>query len=98
MTQNDWSHYPHVARSQQARAWLDYESTGGRLAENSISTYARAINDYLRFCEEIDVDPLIVTREHIALYIHDLGERPNKRPHCRVRVSAQEQRSSISPQ
>jgi site-specific recombinase XerD len=48
------------------------------LRPNTIAAYAHGIEDYLRFLVASTVDPLDVTREHIARYVADLRSRPQR--------------------
>lgn len=46
-----WEHYPHVAASEKARAWLVLESNLG-LAANTLDAYGRALAEYISFSAE----------------------------------------------
>lgn len=53
--------YPH------AQSWLAMQDHLG-LASNTLIAYARALNEYIIFCHECEIDPDQATREHIALW------------------------------
>ncbi len=71
-----WEFYPLVAQSERAHAWLELQNNL-QLAPTTIDAYGRCLNDYLAFCAKCQTAPEIVTREYIALYVHDLASRPN---------------------
>jgi integrase/recombinase XerD len=71
-----WELYPLVASSELARAWLQIQ-VHLQLAPKTIDAYGRGLNDYLKFCEKQAIAPESVTREQVALYVHDLATRPN---------------------
>ena len=76
MTTVRWQRYPQAAQQPAVRAWLSFKANLG-LAPNTIDAYARAVDDYLRYCDRFALDWLTVTREHICTYVRDLSERPN---------------------
>lgn len=76
MSEVRWELYPRVAESELPRAWLQMQARL-QLAQNTIDSYGRSLNDYLVFCSQQSIAPETVTREHIALYVHDLATRPN---------------------
>lgn len=71
-----WQFYPMVAQSERAHAWLEMQNNL-QLAPATIDAYGCCLNDYLAFCASCHTAPETVTREHIALYVHDLASRPN---------------------
>jgi len=73
-----WEIYPLVAQSERAHAWLEMQKNL-QLAPTTIDAYGRSLNDYLAFCARCHTAPELVTREHVALYVHDLASRPNPR-------------------
>lgn len=75
MSNIKWERYPRVAKYPQTRSWLSFQANRG-LASNTIQAYGRAVEDYLRFCEKLEISANTATREHIARYIRDLNERP----------------------
>lgn len=70
-----WERYPLVAKDPHARAWLSIQMHLG-LAANTLQAYGYGLEDFLRFCEAAHLSPLAATQEHIALYVHDLANRP----------------------
>ena len=77
MTVLHWERYPLVEQQPHGRAWITIQSYLG-LAENTIKTYGRALQDYFAFCQQRQVDVLAARREHITLYVHDLRQRPTR--------------------
>jgi site-specific recombinase XerD len=73
-----WERYSLVAQYPLGRRWLSIQANLG-LAVNTIDAYGRGLEDFLVFCAQRDLAPETVTREHIALYVHDLATRPNPR-------------------
>lgn len=78
MRRNIWDYYPLVNQEPTAHAWLEFQINRG-LAPNSVNAYAHALEGYLQFCSTQNMSVLIATREHIALYIRHLRERPLQR-------------------
>lgn len=76
-----WEAYPHVARSETARAWLQMQAHLC-LAPKTIAAYGESLNDYLAFCARAQIAPTAATREQAAAYVHDLATRPS----CRART------------
>jgi integrase/recombinase XerD len=73
-----WDRYPITAESTQARKWLTIQANL-QLAPNTIDAYARGVDDFLSFSAHNGFQPDAATREHIALWVNDLCERPNPR-------------------
>ncbi len=71
-----WEFYPLVANHDLARKWLEIQ-VYLQLASTTIDAYGRSLNDFLGFCTTQNVQPEAITREHVALYVHDLANRPN---------------------
>jgi integrase/recombinase XerD len=76
MAEIRWELYPLVAHNELARAWLQRQAHL-QLAPTTIDAYARCLNDYLQFCLQHTISPENLTRDHVALYVHDLATRPN---------------------
>jgi integrase/recombinase XerD len=76
MTEIHWEQFPLVGRHELARIWLQRQAYL-QLAPTTIDAYGRCLNDYLRFCAQHSVQPEALTREQVALYVHDLASRPN---------------------
>jgi len=60
------------------KSWLQIQGNLG-LAANTIEAYGRALEDYLTFCCQQQIEVATATREHLSLYVHDLASRPNPR-------------------
>jgi integrase/recombinase XerD len=71
-----WELYPLVEASALPRAWLQLQSHL-QLAPNTVDAYGRCLNDFLAFCQRSGIVPETITREQVALYVHDLAHRPN---------------------
>ena len=70
--------WPALAACGHAAAWLSIQTDLG-LSARTIDAYARALVDYLGFCERAGVEPLGVGQAEIAGYVRDLRERPGWR-------------------
>ena len=73
-----WEFYPLVATLPVAHAWLTMQADLGR-APATITAYGSALQDYLAFTSRHGVEPVTVTRAHLAAYVRDLSVRPNQR-------------------
>lgn len=71
-----WNRYPLVARERAGRRWLENAALVG-LSPNTIDAYARALEEFLAFCERSEVVPVTSTRRHILCYLRDLCGRPS---------------------
>ena len=71
-----WELYPLVAASELPRVWLELQSHL-QLAPKTVDAYGRCLNDFLTFCQRRGIVPEALTREQVALYVHDLATRPN---------------------
>ncbi len=70
----NWRQFLYIKENPDVQRWLEIQSHLG-LAENTIEAYGRALDDYLRVCQEHEFDPLKANREQIALFIHDMRTR-----------------------
>ena len=70
-----WERYPLVAQDGLARRWLEIQVLLG-LAPNTIDAYARALQDFLGFCERSGIQARDASREVVARYVGDLRQRP----------------------
>ena len=70
--------FPQVTHLALAHAWLQIQSNLG-LAQNTIDAYARALEDYLRFLQGLQLPVEAATKASVSLYVHDLTTRPNPR-------------------
>lgn len=71
-----WDRYPAVAQDPLARRWVETQVLLG-LAANTIDAYARAVQDFLAYCQRNDIKAQEATRDEIACYVGDLRQRPN---------------------
>jgi site-specific recombinase XerD len=79
MAEVRWERYPQVAGHEAARTWLRITANLGRAA-NTIDAYGRALDDYLLFSSERQIDILSATRDHVAAYVNDLHSRSCPKP------------------
>ena len=73
-----WGRYPAVAEHAGARRWIETQVLLG-MAPNTVDAYARAVQDFLAFCEQAGIVATRATRDQIAEYVGDLRRRPNPR-------------------
>lgn len=73
-----WDRYPAVQQQALAKQWLESQAILG-LASNTIDAYARAVQDFIAYCERTRISPTQATRDQIAQYVGDLRRRPNPR-------------------
>ena len=59
----------------EAERWLAMQANLGR-ARNTVVAYRRALNDYFAFCGQRQREPWAADREHIALYVRSMTDRP----------------------
>jgi site-specific recombinase XerD len=92
MTMIDWDKFPHLAKDENARRWLQFTANIGR-APNTVLAYGRAVEDHLRFCVNVDAEPLTVRADVVAAWIGDMHQRPN--PHSATLIQL-DSRSGLS--
>lgn len=73
-----WDRFPSVAQHDNARRWIEGQALLG-MAANTVNAYARALEDFLAFCERSEICAREATRQEIAQYVGDLRRRPS--PH-----------------
>jgi integrase/recombinase XerD len=73
-----WGRYPAVAQDSLARRWIEGQALLG-LAPNTIDAYARALQDFLTYCQQTEIRPAQATRDQVVQYVGDLRRRPNPR-------------------
>ncbi|GAB4440312.1 MAG: site-specific integrase [Chloroflexi bacterium OHK40] len=73
-----WKRFPIIASDSYARPWVLIQRNL-QLAPNTVLAYARALEDYLTFCQRTATPPHTATREQLAIYVRDLTGRPNPR-------------------
>ncbi len=74
----EWRRYPSVAQQPPVRDWLELQVTLG-LSPRTVAAYGRAANDFLTFCQKEGIELQSASRRHIAAYIADMRQRPNRR-------------------
>jgi integrase/recombinase XerD len=71
-----WDACPAIAANHAARKWLSIE-VNRMLSRNTIESYSRSLEDFLRFSEREGIAPELGSREHVAAYVRDLMTRKN---------------------
>lgn len=71
----DITRYARVRTVPRAVDWLTFEENRG-LSPNTLSAYARALEDFFGFCTDQRIAVMEVGRDHIGWYIRDLKVRP----------------------
>jgi len=56
MTDIRWERYPLLTQRKHTRTWLQIQGNLG-LASNTIEAYGRALENYLRFCQNQSIAP-----------------------------------------
>jgi integrase/recombinase XerD len=69
--------WPELGSCRWAARWLMLQADLGR-SPRTVDAYARALVDYLRFCERGSLNVAAVGRGEIAAYVRDLRERPGR--------------------
>lgn len=73
-----WDQYPTVAEAADPRAWLGWQATR-QLAQHTVETYGRSLEDFLRFLTRSGVRVEDTTRAEVAAYVRELLSRPHPR-------------------
>ena len=60
MTTIHWERYPLLAQQEHTRSWLTMQGNLG-LASSTIEAYGRALEGYLRFCQNQEITPEVAT-------------------------------------
>ena len=76
MTDVHWERYPLVASQSYARAWLTIQAQLG-LAPNTVAAYGRGLEEYLHYCDDLNLAPEAATRATIAGYVQSMATRPS---------------------
>jgi integrase/recombinase XerD len=71
----DITRYTTVSTVPRAVDWLTFEENRG-LATNTLNAYARALEDFFKFCAVQGISIIEAGRDHIGRYIRDLKVRP----------------------
>src|SRR5215207_8753634 len=74
-----WDRIPFVASSAHPRAWLTIQHNY-QLAPNTIEAYGRGVENFLSFCADAGISYEHATREHVALWINEMSNRPLTNP------------------
>jgi integrase/recombinase XerD len=69
-----WFRYPHVAAYTHWYHWLRCEALLG-LSGHTIDAYGRGLNDFLGYCQRLDLEPVRISRGEIAGFVGDLRHR-----------------------
>lgn len=75
-----WERYPNIATQQHIRVWLTIQCQL-QLAKNTIEAYARALEDFLRFCNQENIILEDANRGDIARYVNHLSHVPRPDHH-----------------
>jgi integrase/recombinase XerD len=73
-----WERFPLAARQSYVRLWLQFQASRG-LSTNTVKAYGRALEDFVRFCDNHQITLNEVSREEIAAYVDDMRTRPSPR-------------------
>jgi integrase/recombinase XerD len=73
-----WESIPLVAEHSTMRSWLQIQANLQR-AQNTVDAYGRALQDFLGFCRQSNIDPNSISEEHIAAFVRNLAERSPSR-------------------
>jgi len=76
-----WERYPCLSSYLHTRTWLTIQCQL-QLAQNTIEAYARALEDYLRFCKHEQIEISQANRADIAHYVHHLSHLPRPDHHA----------------
>jgi site-specific recombinase XerD len=77
-----WKQFPIIAAHRDAKRWIQSCVMLG-LAPNTVTAYARAVEGFLRFCQNRSLEAQSTSREVIAQYVGDLRSQP-RRGHANV--------------
>jgi integrase/recombinase XerD len=72
---NFFEYFPRLLGQPHITAWLGMHSDLN-LTSSTIEAYARALLDYMDFCDSRSIDLNAASRHHIAQYVRDLAIRP----------------------
>jgi len=79
MAEIQWKTIPPATHDALITRWVRIQCNLG-LAQNTVDAYTRALNEFAQFSVDAKFSLLSATREHIALYIRSLLDRPRVRP------------------
>jgi integrase/recombinase XerD len=73
MADHNWQRYPILQNNTEVQQWLKMQMHL-QLSPNTIQAYARALQQFLHFCEQHQIEITQATREHIALWLHEMAQ------------------------
>jgi len=85
--QPNWERYPRSAVTPDAKRWIESCVMLG-LAANTIDAYARAVEEFLGFCQSRAIEVRGASREVIAQYVGHLRTQPRRAGAKVVRIDS----------
>lgn len=82
-----WEHFPVIATHPDAKRWIQSCVMLG-LAPNTVTAYARAVEEFLGFCQNRSVEVRSASREVIAHYVGDLRTQRRRERSNVVRIDS----------
>lgn len=79
MKEITWKRYPWIIKVESAQTWIQIQHNLG-LAPNTVEAYARALNEFIKFCADREITVTLAKKEHVALYVRNLLSRSHLRP------------------
>ncbi len=79
MAEIQWKTIPSAQHDALITRWVQIQRNLG-LARNTVDAYARTLNEFAQLSIDARFPLLSATREHLALYIRSLLDRPRVRP------------------
>ena len=74
MNTTNWNRYPAIGENPQVLKWLTIQ-TQLQLSPNTVQAYARALQDFLSFCQQYQIKDETTSQEHIALWVNQMATR-----------------------
>ena len=82
-----WEHFPVIATHPDGKRWIQSCVMLG-LAPNTVTAYARAVEEFLGFCQNRSVEVRSASREVIAQYVGDLRTQRRRERSNIVRIDS----------
>ena len=82
-----WEHFPVIAIHPDGKRWIQSCVMLG-LAPNTVTAYARAVEEFLGFCQNRSVEVRSASREVIAQYVGDLRTQRRRERSNIVRIDS----------
>lgn len=82
-----WEHFPVIATHPDAKRWIQSCVMLG-LAPNTVTAYARAVEEFLGFCQNRSVEVRSASRAVIAQYVGDLRTQRRRERSNVVRIDS----------